>query len=438
MEKRRLFSAMVDVNDARAWLESTKNKGMALGLENTASAIAALELPQPAYETVHVAGSNGKGTTVATLGAALNRANLSHVAFTSPHLVRVEERVRINGRPVPAVVFDDALAKVHAIATTADLPLTFFESTLMVALVIAADQQPNVLLLETGLGGRLDATRAVPADVAVITSLSLEHTEILGSTLDAIAGEKAAIARPGKPMIVRAVNHEAARQRVKEVAQTAGHSVVEDAIGPADLHWVEVPDGATYFDEANLLAAAVWAHLVCAENTPYEQVRALQWPGRMHEVHSEASGNTWLLEGAHNPSGMDVSCSELMEDPRWRLPWTLLLGSTPQKDMEAMLAPLVDMCKQHPPEAIVLTEPQFGRYPGVPCETLEAVLRGKGLEVSASYQQPDDAVAWIETRQTNSTTDHSVLCIGSLYLQGNVLVALGADDDQTLAVVTKD
>ena len=96
------------------------------------------------------------------------------------------------------------------------------------------------------------------------------------------------------------------------------------------------------------------------------------------------------------------------------------------------------MCKQHPPEAIVLTEPQFGRYPGVPCETLEAVLRGKGLEVSASYQQPDDAVAWIETRQTNSTTDHSVLCIGSLYLQGNVLVALGADDDQTLAVVTKD
>ena len=118
----------------------------------------------------------------------------------------------------------------------------------------------------------------------------------------------------------------------------------------------------------------------------------------MHEVHSEASGNTWLLEGAHNPSGMDVSCSELMEDPRWRQPWTLLLGSTPQKDMEAMLAPLVDMCKQHPPEAIVLTEPQFGRYPGVPCETLEAVLRGKGLEVSASYQQPDDAVAWIERR----------------------------------------
>ena len=438
MEKRRLFAAMVGVDGARAWLESTKSNGMSLGLENTASAIAALELPRPAYETVHVAGSNGKGTTVATLGAALNRADLSHVAFTSPHLVRVEERVRVNGRPVAAVVFDNALAKVHAMAATTGLPLTFFESTLLVALVVAADEQPNVLLLETGLGGRLDATRTVPADVAVITSLSLEHTEILGATLDAIAGEKAAIARPGKPMIVRSVNHKAARERVHEVAQTAGHSIVEDATGPADLHWVKVPDGATYFDEANLLAAAVWAHLVCAEKSPYPQVRALQWPGRMHEIYSEDSGNTWLLEGAHNPSGMQVSCNELMDDPRWKQPWTLLLGSTPQKDMGAMLAPLVDMCKQHPPEAIVLTEPQFGRYPGVPCTALEGVLRNQGVEVSASFPQPDDAVAWIESRQTNGAAAHSVLCIGSLYLQGNVLVALGADDDQTLAIVAKD
>ena len=113
--------------------------------------------------------------------------------------------------------------------------------------------------------------------------------------------------------------------------------------------------------------------------------------------YSEDSGNTWLLEGAHNPSGMQVSCNELMDDPRWKQPWTLLLGSTPQKDMGAMLAPLVDMCKQHPPEAIVLTEPQFGRYPGVPCTALEGVLRNQGVEVSAAFPQPDDAVAWIES-----------------------------------------
>ena len=97
MEKRRSFATMVDAQPARAWLESTKSKGMALGLDNTAKAIEALNLSPPTYEVVHVAGSNGKGTTIATLGAALTAAGLPHIAFTSPHLVRVEERVRLNG-----------------------------------------------------------------------------------------------------------------------------------------------------------------------------------------------------------------------------------------------------------------------------------------------------------------------------------------------------
>ena len=438
MEKRRSFATMVDAQPARAWLESTKSKGMALGLANTAKAIAALGLPSPTYETVHVAGSNGKGTTVATLGAALTAAGLQHIAFTSPHLVRVEERVRLNGTPVASATFDEALARVHSMATTEGITLTFFEATLLVALVVAADRQPDVVLLETGLGGRLDATRTVPADVAVITSLSLEHIDILGDTLEAIAGEKAAIARPGKPLIVRAVHDPAARARIESVAKNAGHLTIEGTQGPASLHWVEVPNGATYFDEANLLAAATWKHLTCADAVDWPEIRGLRWPGRMQEIHTKGSGNVWLLEGAHNPSGMEVSCRELMDDPRWTKPWVLLLGSTPQADMEAMLSPLVDLCQQHPPAAVVLTEPQFGRYPGVPCATLEAVLRDRGLETTASFPQPDDAVAWIEGQADELGVAHNVLSIGSLYLQGNVLQALGADDDEALAIVAKD
>lgn len=438
MEKGRSFATMVDAQPARAWLESTKSKGMALGLDNTARAVAALNLPPPTYETVHVAGSNGKGTTVATLGAALTEAGLQHIAFTSPHLVRVEERVRLNGTPVASASFDEALAHVHAMVTTTDISLTFFEATLLVALVVAAERQPDVLLLETGLGGRLDATRAVPADVAVITSLSLEHTDILGDTLDAIAGEKAAIARPGKPLIVRAVGDPAACARIEDTAHNAGNRTIDGMQGPADLHWVEVPNKATYFDEANLLAAAVWKHLKCADAGGWSKIRGLRWPGRMQEVHSKGSGNVWLLEGAHNPSGMEVSCRELMDDDRWTQPWVLLLGSTPQANMEAMLSPLVDLCKQHPPTAVVLTEPQFGRYPGVPCEALEAALRDRGVETTASFPQPDDAVAWIERQAEELAVAHNVLCIGSLYLQGNVLQALGADDDEALAIAAKD
>ena len=225
---------MVDAQPARAWLESTKSKGMALGLDNTAKAIAALELPSPTYETVHVAGSNGKGTTIATLGAALTAAGLPHIAFTSPHLVRVEERVRLNGTPIASATFDEALASVHAMATRTDIALTFFETTLLVALVVAADQQPEVMLLETGLGGRLDATRAVPADVAVITSLSLEHTDLLGDTLEAIAGEKAAIARPGKPLIVRAVTTQrpALKSRTSPTTPATEPSTARKALQP--------------------------------------------------------------------------------------------------------------------------------------------------------------------------------------------------------------
>ena len=158
----------------------------------------------------------------------------------------------------------------------------------------------------------------------------------------------------------------------------------------------------------------------------------------MQEVHSKGSGNVWLLEGAHNPSGMEVSCRELLGDARWKQPWVLLLGSTPQADMDAMLTPLVNLCRQHPPAAVVLTEPQFGRYPGVPCPDLETALLNQGVETTTSFPQPDDAVAWIERRADEVGAAHNVLCIGSLYLQGNVLQALGADDDETLAIVAKD
>ena len=438
MEKGRLLPHMVDGEQARAWLESTKTKGMALGLENTVQAIAALELRQPTYETVHVAGSNGKGTTVATLGAALNAVGLHHVAFTSPHLVRVEERVRLNGQPVTPPVFNEALASVHAMAMTTGISLTFFEVTLLVALVIAADQQPDVLLLETGLGGRLDATRAVPADVAVITSLSLEHTDVLGETLEAIAGEKAAIARPRKPLLVRDVANQSVRRRIEQTAACAGNHVIDGTTGPADMHWVDVTEEGTYFDEAKLLAAATWKHLKCAEAMLFPHIRGLRWPGRMQEVERDASSKTWLLEGAHNPSGMEVSCRELIGDQRWKQPWILLFGSTPQTDMPEMLAPLVNLCKQHPPVAVALTEPQFGRYPGVPCEELEEALRSQGIQVTASFPQPAEAVAWIESQEMGVEGPRHVLCIGSLYLQGNVLTALGADTDEGLAIVAKE
>ena len=426
---------MVAPNAWRAWLESTKKRGMALGLSNTQNALRELNLSPPDFETVHVAGSNGKGTTIATLSAALSAASIDHVAFTSPHLIRVEERIRLNGRPVSSARFDEGLSKVHEMVERTGIELTFFETTFLVAMVIADLEPVQALLLETGLGGRLDATRVASADVALVTALSLEHTEILGETLEAIAGEKAAIARPGRPLLVRDVSEAAARKRIEEVAQNAGLEAIDEAAGPARLQWVEIEAGVSYFEEAKALASAAWTHLSCAEKTPFPSTRALRWPGRMHDVPSPSqNGLTYLLEGAHNPSGMEASCAQLQAQPRWQEPWALLLGSTPQRDMKVMLAPLVDLCKARPPVVVVLTEPQFGRYPGVPCEDIETTLLEAGVETTASFQLPEKAVEWFETQDHGAKT---VLSIGSLYLQGNVLVALGADTDEGLAIVAK-
>lgn len=427
---------MVAPNLWRVWLESTKQRGMALGLSNTQSALRELNLSPPDFETVHVAGSNGKGTTIATLSAALSAASIDHLAFTSPHLVRVEERIRINGRPVSSARFDEGLSKVHEMVERTGIELTFFETTFLVAMVIADLEPVQALLLETGLGGRLDATRVASADVALVTALSLEHTEILGETLEAIAGEKAAIARPGQPLLVRKVLHPEVRGRIEEAAQNAGLPAIDGTSEPARLEWVEVKTGSTYFDEAMALAAAAWKHLTCADNKPFPDIRGLRWPGRMHEVASPIrDGMTYLLEGAHNPSGMEASCAQLRQQPRWKEPWCLLLGSTPQSDMEAMLRPLAHLCEMHPPVAVVLTEPQFGRYPGVPCAELEAALLAVGVKTTAALPLPEDAVEWLETQDHGAM---SVLSIGSLYLQGNVLTALGADTDEGLAIVAKE
>lgn len=427
---------MVASNAWRSWLQDTKKRGMALGLANTQQALFELKLPSPNFETVHVAGSNGKGTTVATLSAALSTCNIDHLAFTSPHLVRVEERIRINGRPVSSARFDEGLRRVHEMVERTGIHLTFFETTFLVAMVIADVESVQVVLLETGLGGRLDATRVAGADIAVVTALSLEHTEILGETLEAIAGEKAAIARPGHPLIVRDVNDSKARRRIEEVARNAGFQGIDEAVGPARLQWVEIGAAATYFEEARALASAAWYHLSCAEKTLFPSIRALRWPGRMQEVPSPSrNGLTYLLEGAHNPSGMESSCAQLRQETRWDEPWCLLLGSTPQSNMEAMLRPLVDFCTLHPPVAVVVTEPQFGRYPGVPCDDIETALLSEGLETTAKFPLPEDAVEWLEMQDDEAKT---VLSIGSLYLQGNVLTALGADTDEGLTIVAKE
>ena len=182
------------MSDIRQWLDQTKGRGMKLGLERVHAAHKSL-IQSYKSTIIHVAGSNGKGTACALMATHLHRLNKTTVMFTSPHLVRLEERIRIDGKPISEQQFDIYLSLIQQTEIDLNIELTFFETTFLASCLCARDINPDVFIVETGLGGRFDATRILPADLCLLTSIQLEHRDILGNTLAEIAAEKAAIAR---------------------------------------------------------------------------------------------------------------------------------------------------------------------------------------------------------------------------------------------------
>ena len=391
---------------------------MELGLERIFRAHQAL-LQSPYHSKIlHVAGSNGKGTLCATLAVHLNHLDKSTVLFTSPHLVRVEERIRINGQPIDAQAFDQCLQQIQSIELELNLKLTFFEITFLVACLSAHREQASYFIVETGLGGRYDATRILPADAAIITSLSLEHRDILGDTLAEISAEKAAIARPGNPLFVRKINDVDALSAIEFEATNAGKRTLGEASGSAPLTWIEIPAGASFQQEALLLAKAVFAWFNLNTDGLEASVRSLRWPGRFQEISTEWEASM-LVDAAHNPSGLARILPRLNDRIEQHPNWTLVFGCTPQYDLHTFSQPLVDLCHKHPPQTIVLTKPQHGRYLGVPINALQELDWPKGCEVHAC----EDAEA--SYRLLTERRPAFTIVIGSLYLVGEMYEAMG-------------
>ena len=402
----------------REWLAQSKKRGMELGLERVFRVHQALV--QSAYNAtiVHVAGSNGKGTLCATLAAHFHQLNQSTVLFTSPHLVRIEERIRLDGRPISSQQFDAFLYDIMEIESSMGEQLTFFEITFLVACLCASRNDVDVFIVETGLGGRYDATRILPADVSVVTSLSLEHRDILGDTLAEIAAEKAAIARPGKPLIVRFVDDSAAKEAIEYEARHAGRSELGEERGAASVEWISIPEEASFDQEATLLTQATLQRLnVDAEGLQTSQA-LLNWPGRFHEIAASWDGSI-LFDAAHNPSGLLRMLPLLQARIEQESSWTLVFGCTPQHDLTSFANPLIELCHQHPPESIVLTKPQLGRYPGVELEALRALNWPNSCTI---FEQEDAASS---SHCLNQLQPAFTLVIGSLYLVGEMYDALG-------------
>lgn len=402
----------------REWLAESKKRGMELGLERVhATHQALLQEPYQA-SIVHIAGSNGKGTLCATLAAHLDAVGYSTVMFTSPHLVRVEERIRIGGRPINAHLFDDLLLKIRDAELLLKIELTYFEITFLVACLCAQHNNVDFFIVETGLGGRYDATRILPADVCVLTSLSLEHRDILGDTLAEIAAEKAAIARPGKVLIVRNIQDSDATAAIESEARNAGRVDLGETKQGAYLEWVDVSEDTSVSNEAFLLAKATLESLDIDADELKASIQSLNWPGRFQEIPANWSGSI-LFDAAHNPSGLAKILPQLQQRIAEHRSWTLVFGCTPQHDLLTFSEPLIDLCRMNPPQFIILTEPQFGRYPAVSLDTLQ------GLDWPASstvHLRKDANKSYAFLNQHRP--EYSVV-LGSLYLVGEMFEAMG-------------
>ena len=371
-------------NSVREWLHASKSKGMSLGLSRVNAALEALGRPDKQMDCIHVAGSNGKGSACAQLVAGLVRAGYRVGLFSSPHLVRIEERVRVDGRAISEEDFNDALNQVKAL----NCELTFFEITYLTSLIACRDAGVSIMVLETGLGGRLDATRSADVVACLVTSISLEHSDILGDTIEKVAREKAAIWRPGVPMLIRDPGSAKVRNAMRDEAISARFYS---------------PEASTFMDEA-----ADLAEMLCAMIGYSFVRRPISWPARMQYIEGEQN---YLLEAAHNPSGMRRAVPEIAALLPER--WSLLLGTSPQQEMDEFLAPIFTLIENNPPLEIITTEPQNGRYPGV----IEPI---KGIQ---HIENPDIAI------QSFTQENDLIVVTGSLYLCGNILSHLGLNAD---------
>lgn len=382
-------------------LDAARAEGVVLGLERVRAALAHLGLSPPPFVAVQIAGSNGKGSTAAMTEAILRAAGLRTGLFTSPHLCRFTERVRIDGREVDP----ERLAALAEAVLAAPARLTYFELATLLAVRAFADAAIDVAVMETGLGGRLDAVTAVPAAAAAITSVSLEHTDVLGDTLSAVATEKAHVARAGRPLFVGDVPAEAAAAIARVAA--AARAELRGPAARADLPVTLALAGEHQRGNAALavaLARAAGAALG-RELPPSAIARGLAgtvWPGRLEWLAPDV-----LLDGAHNPDGAATLVRALPP----RRPRALVVSVVRGKDVPGIvraLAPAFDRVF-----ATASANPR-----ALPAEELASVFRSVAPDLPASVV-PGAGAALTAARGFGGLA----VVAGSLFLVGEVRAA---------------
>ncbi len=375
--------------DTMKYLYSLQHFGIKLGLDRIEEVCTKLGNPWYKFKSIHIAGTNGKGSTCAMLSSILGR-NHKVGMYTSPHLVDYKERIQVNGVNISDLELTEIVSEICKVLDYENLEITFFEITTLIAFMHFARKKVDYAVIEVGLGGRLDATNVITPIISVITNISLDHTNILGDTLEKIAYEKAGIIKSNGIVVLGEDN-----KVIRDVCFEKGSKVYlaearDYKLGMLGKH--QNKNAAVAVKVANLLGIS--------EEDVKQGLLDAQWVGRLQWVNSKL-----LVDGAHNVAGMECLVSYLKTvSPRD----VLLLGFSEGKEiakMVAMIAPLFPY--------IIITKSSF--------KPAQTQFIAEFAQEYCSQVEVVTSVADALVRARSIRKNGALVCAGSLYLIGDVL-----------------
>ncbi|MGI8603548.1 MAG: bifunctional folylpolyglutamate synthase/dihydrofolate synthase [Verrucomicrobiales bacterium] len=400
----------MDYASAIKWIYSTQLFGIKLGLDTMRRLLAALDLPGKTQRFVHVAGTNGKGSTCAIVDSIARAGGWRGGLYTSPHLISFCERIRVDGATIPESEAAARLSHLRELIECWEPHPTFFEITTALALWWFRDAEAQIVALETGLGGRLDATNAVTPVVSVITPIAFDHMQWLGNTLSKIAFEKAGVIKSSVPVVV-APQEADAMAVIRRVAGERGAPMTV-----IEAPWPRGPLGLAGTHQrwnAALAVRALKAAGIRVTETVIERgLATVSWPARFQQI-----GTRIVIDGSHNPHGARALAGT------WREVFasekaTIILGAVTQKNYRG----IVDALRPIAAEWIFTT---VNSPRAVSARQLAATVPGARIAENCAQALALAGIDLSTAADPGRRGPQRVLVCGSLYLAGEALAALG-------------
>ena len=393
--------------EALAWLYGTQRFGIKLGLDNVRRLLRELDVPAPDQRIIHVAGTNGKGSVCAMIDSIGRAAGYRSGLFTSPHLVTYRERIRVNGEMIGQQEVADGLSALRELIRDWDPHPTFFEITTALALDHFKKSRCELIVLETGLGGRLDATNALTPVVSVITPIGYDHEKWLGNTLEAIAGEKAGIIKPRVPVV--SARQDPVAEKVIRARAAESDAPLEFVAGDGRRWNVALP--GKHQNENAALAVAVLAsgNVPVTDDAVIRGLASVEWPARFQRWDERI-----VIDGAHNPAGAEV----LAETWREQFPGersTIVLAVLREKNIDGI-------CRALAPIAARFILPAIRTERALPPNELAPHLSTLGLPCSV-------ATSFADALESARAAAEPILITGSLHFAGEALATLQGNPD---------